>query len=76
MFKLGPVPVSKGLICKELVPPVDLRACCPVPVFFFLEGAATVLAVCSGIGAVGLGGGNGLGLGGPPIHIVNSPKQC
>tara|TARA_Y100000114_G_scaffold138553_1_gene141643 strand:+ start:624 stop:851 length:228 start_codon:yes stop_codon:yes gene_type:complete len=74
---LVPVPALRFGICKELVPPVDLRACCPVPVLLFLVGAATVLAVFSGIGAVGLGAGKGLGLGGPPkIHMISSPKRC
>ena len=77
MFKLGPVPELRGLICKELVPPVDLLVFRPVIDLLFLEGAATVLAVFSGMGAVGLGAGKALGLGGPlKIHMISSPKRC
>tara|TARA_R100000234_G_scaffold109535_1_gene81438 strand:+ start:801 stop:944 length:144 start_codon:yes stop_codon:yes gene_type:complete len=45
----------------------------PVALLRFLP-VTTVLAVLSGGGAVGLGGGIAGGLGGLPKHIISSPE--
>tara|TARA_R100001440_G_scaffold31321_1_gene49739 strand:- start:381 stop:590 length:210 start_codon:yes stop_codon:yes gene_type:complete len=64
-------------ILKDLVPVLlgagILSGPVILPLLRFLP-VTTVLAVLSGGGAVGLGAGKGGGFGGPPIHIISSPK--
>ncbi len=78
MLRLGSFPVSNLPNRNEAVPPRSLRLPFkPEPgmfAFFFLVPETTALVVFSGAGAVGLGGGKGLGAFGG--HIINSPKVC